>query len=115
MVGHAGKVEYWEREFTGAAFLGWFRWFGTNATFPFGSLHVSTRAVTVRVGLLAWEWQSVTLSREEVRQITVERRLWMEYVRFVHGKRGTPEYVMFRGGSVEKLLAELRAMGYPVR
>jgi hypothetical protein len=111
---HARTSSYWERDYTGAAFLGWFRWFGTSATFPFGSLHVSQHAVTVRIGLGSWTWHSATLRREEVKQVVLERRLWTRFARFVHGKRGCPEFVLFATLPLEPLLQELRAMGYPV-
>jgi hypothetical protein len=107
-------ISYRERDYIGAAFIGWFRWCGTNATFPLGRLHLTPRAVTVSIGIGAWAWESVTLGREEVRKVTVERRMWCRYVRLAHGKRGVPEYVLFRGIGFEDLLAELRAMGYPV-
>ncbi len=111
---HARKFTHSERHYTGAAFLGWFSWFGTNATFPFGQLQVSPRELTIRIGMGKWTWESATLLREEVRQVVVKRRLWVKFVRFVHGKRGCPEYVMFWCSSLEPLLLELRAMGYPM-
>jgi hypothetical protein len=75
---------------------------------------MSPHALTVSVGLGGWNWESVTLRREEVRQVIVVRRLWWKYVRFVHAKRGVEEYVLFSTSPIERLLSELRAMGYPV-
>jgi len=98
----------------GEAFIGWFRWFGRHSGIWPGILRLSSDQVSVSIGPEGWTLSSVALRRQDVSRITVERWLWTRYVRFVHCRPRVPRVVLFRGGSVEKLLSELRALGYPV-
>jgi hypothetical protein len=111
---HKPSLEYWEYEQTGGLRYGYSFLFATNASIPLAHLHVSQKQLSIRVGLGKSKWEQFTLPRERVRSVSMRRGLFGTGVQFEHDQRGTPPCLVFWPTNRERLLGELRSMGYPV-
>jgi hypothetical protein len=109
---HAHRIPYWEFELACTIQHGWTWWMSVITGWPFGRLFANPRSLTFRV-IGGWTPRYV-LPRENVIRVEVVRRLFRRGIRFEHDQRKLPNYLVVWTFKRERLLSELRAMGYPV-
>ena len=110
------RTPCWEYEVTGALRIGPNLWFGSGGTWPFGQLRASRKELLLHLRWGFWE-PDVVLPRERVSKVGRLRGfLRWGGIRFEHDVGRFQRYVAFwpLPGERERVLTELRAMGYPV-
>ena len=106
------RTAYWEFELVGGLRYGWSYWFSMNATWPLATICASPKQIVFHVRG-SWGPDPV-LNPARVKRISPFRGFLSRGVRFEHDQRNTPSYLVFWTRQGTRLLAELRAMGYPV-